>query len=64
MILLSWFVAKQKTSIFTQQKSGSFYSKFSVDGNDLNPTSFEEQEVAQQMIKTKECLKKIDIRIS
>ena len=39
VILPYWFAAWQQTSAFRSQKSGPFYSKFSVDWIELTPYS-------------------------
>ena len=35
VISLYWFAVQQQTSTFKRQKSGSFYSKFIVECNEL-----------------------------
>lgn len=60
VILLYWFAAQQQTKIFRRQKSGSSYSKLSVEYIYLLKRTGSDLKIA----KTRECLKNIDIRLS
>ena len=50
---------QQQTSTCRRQKSDSFYSKFSVEWNELTPNGS-----GLKIAKTKECSKNLEIRIS
>ena len=46
VISLYWFAEQQQTSALRRQKSGSIYSKFSVEWSELTPSFQNLQEVA------------------
>ena len=52
-ILQYWFAVLQQTSIFSRQKLALSYLKFSAEFNEFSLHFYNQQEVAEEMARTK-----------